>query len=840
MKMGRGFLTLSAVLLSTAVLAGTAAAQGDPYLFVNRPGTSTIIPLPFSPRAMPGPTDALWTNPAGIGWDGSSGLLLLNSFTDGSENYSVIGDDYGIGVNLGPLAYGYEAMRAGATAERHTFAFSSRISEGLHLGLAYHWSNGLDQQNSYDFGFLARPTRWISLGAQVEAANSPRVGLATVDPAYHLGLAVRPLGPRLTLALDASLWKTPAISYGDTLDLTLTADLVPVPGLRLRGGYAMDRELVFVGLSFNFGHVETASYGARRGSTTAGLPTMAGASTLRLSSHRRHSLLTPLEKPVVIYWKMKGEIIEEEEPFSLFKSRRMTLFEALQRVEKLRRDKKVRGLLLQLDNPVMGPSDRLELREALQRFRDAGKVIFVYADDLHLGGLVLASVADTILFHPIGMVAIPGFDVRQPFFKGTLDSLGIQPQFLQEGKYKSAAETLTRSDMSEPAREEYTAFFDDLWRTWTGTIAEGRGVPVDTVSAWVDGALYTAAAAKERGIVDDLVYSDEVKKRVLDSVQGSPRMVTTKRYFARETAREEWKDMTSPKIALIYAVGNINTGRSTSSPFGGKVMGSETIAKAIRDARNDRRVKAIVLRVDSGGGSALASDIILREVERTTNPDLEGRHIPLIVSFSDIAGSGGYYIACKADTIVAPPTCLTGSIGVVGGKFILADLYRKLGITHDGIRYGRNAGLGSTLEPWNEEQLTMVRASMEEVYDRFVRHVSEGRGLDTARVKEIGQGRIWSGIAARQRGLVDVEGGLRTAIDIARDRAGMDPDRPVQLVVYPRIPGINVRIEAQYVRLAAMPLYKREALITEEAKRRISGDGVMLLCPLDEKDLPRE
>jgi hypothetical protein len=263
-------LTILLIVLTIA-LTGLQAQTLD---LGNGGGMYSIVPLPYGPRALPGPTSALWLNPAGIGFDGSSGMMFMNSFVTGDSATTGFKEDFGFGINLGALAYGVEVSRTNLEATRHTWASSSKIMDGLYLGSAYHWSSGLDRQNSYDFGFLARPTWWLSFGAQVTEVGRPRVNRNIVDPSYHFGLALKPMINWITFTADASiwssdfaraeLWDTTSVSYGDNLDLTFTANIQPHPNFALRGGYAMDREMIFAGLSIYSGAFSFSNYNARQ------------------------------------------------------------------------------------------------------------------------------------------------------------------------------------------------------------------------------------------------------------------------------------------------------------------------------------------------------------------------------------------------------------------------------------------------------------------------------------------------------------------------------------------------------------------------------------------------
>ena len=846
-------------LIVLAILMLALAVNSEPFTplggnYVNGPGMYTIISIPYSPRALPGGTAAIWTNPAGIGEDGGSGLIFAAPYLGGVNTVYQFNDQWGFGINLESLGFGIEATREDHAATRYTWGSSVEFSEGFNLGWAYHWSGGLNRQNSWDLGLLVRPTPWLSIGAQVTEVNCPKSIVmdtlgnelnVNLDPSYHLGLALRPFCPRLTLTADAALWRSNADwavgknDYGDNLDPTFTLQLQPIPGFALRAGYAMDSELTFAGISLYNENTELASHSGHRMSSVSGSPAYMGTSWIRISDEFRPEPFAFLDKPKVVTMKLSGKIVEEPEPFSLFRPKAMTIHELLQKIERLEKDDQVKGLLLKFDGLSIGTSDLAEFRESLLDFKAAGKKIFVYSNDYTLGRMYLASVGDLVLVHPAGEVIIPGIGATMPFIRSLLEKLGIEAQVLHVGKYKSAGEILSRDDMSEEAKEAIDAVVETIWTAYTGAIAEGRGISPDEVKNWVDEAMFNADEALEHGLVDGIAFEDQVEEKIKEEFTGrKPRFVSSKIYFMQKPAELVWDDMTSPRIAVVYAVGSIMEGESKRELLGGKIMGSETIAKAIRQARSDSRVKAIVFRIDSGGGSALASDIILREIERTTNDTLKDvRHIPVIVSMSDVAGSGGYYIACKADTIVAPETCITGSIGVIGLKLVLKDLYEKTGISHDGVMRGKHADMWKTRRRWNEDEEKKIMHSMETMYERFVGFVAAGRDLDTSRVHELGQGRIWSGKDALDLGLVDVNGGLLTAIDIAKEAAGIKKEKVVDITFYPVVHGIEIEGEIQYIALKALPETIREMIKTKTFLDAIDQGEPLLLMPIDQESV---
>jgi protease-4 len=373
------------------------------------------------------------------------------------------------------------------------------------------------------------------------------------------------------------------------------------------------------------------------------------------------------------------------------------------------------------------------------------------------------------------MLDVSGLAAEVTFYRGTLDKLGVEAQFEGVGKYKNAPNQLTEKGLTAPHREQMEALVGTLFEQYVRGIAEGRGLEPGDVRSLVDRGPFQAAEAKEAGLVDELLYRDEVEDRIPAAGRLDPvRYVKSGRGFF--DAR--------PKLALVYAAGDIIPGESQSSPFGGELAGSDTIARGLRQAREDDAVRAIVLRVDSPGGSGTASDAVWREVA------LARRTKPVVVSMGDYAASGGYYIAMGADAIVAQPGTITGSIGVFSGKLSLRGLYGKLGISQQTVQRGKNASLFSDWAPWTAEERAKVRQLNEAFYRAFVAKAAEGRKKKPEEIEAVAQGRVWTGEEALAAGLVDALGGLDGAVRVALERARIPRSQEVQLVVMPQRKGL--------------------------------------------------
>lgn len=412
-----------------------------------------------------------------------------------------------------------------------------------------------------------------------------------------------------------------------------------------------------------------------------------------------------------------------------------------------------------------------EVRQALVDFKASGKPVTAYLEYGGAGEYFVASAADRILMMPAGQLDLSGIATYELFFRGALDKLGVYPDLLHVGDYKTASNTFTEQTFT-PAHREVTralnrSWYDELVRT----IAAGRGRTEDEVRALIDGGPYLAAGARDAGLVDDLAYEDQIP-------DGSP--VPGRRRLEAETyERGRPSASGGPRIALLYAAGVIASGESAFDAPGGQVIGSETFAGWVRRVRVDSGVRAIVVRIDSPGGSAIASEVIWRELMLARDVK------PVVVSMGDVAASGGYYIAAPAHAIVAQPGTITGSIGVVTGKYVLDGTMRKLGIGTGVESDGRFAQIYSPFRPFTGEERARVEEQMQETYELFLTRVAEGRQQTRDTIDHVAQGRVWTGRQASELGLVDELGGLDRAIAIAKERARIDADTNVSLVVYP-------------------------------------------------------
>lgn len=444
--------------------------------------------------------------------------------------------------------------------------------------------------------------------------------------------------------------------------------------------------------------------------------------------------------------------------------------EILDNIEKAKNDINIKAIYLNNQNIDAGLSQTEEIRNKLLEFKTTGKPIIAYSEVYSQASYYLASVANNIYLNPEGIIELKGLSISPMFYKGLLEKLDIDMQIIRHGKFKSAVEPFTLDKMSKSNREQMTLFLNSIANNIMDSIASQRGLSLSQIQRHADKlSLENAKICLELNYVDALLYQDQINDSLL-AISGSEKLnfISLNKYTDVIVKK---KDISRNKIAIIYATGTINSGEGDENS-----IGSETTAKAIKDAREDKNVKAIVFRINSGGGSALASDVIWRETILTKRAKK-----PIVVSMGDYAASGGYYIACAADSIVANPTTLTGSIGVFGMVPNLQNFYKnKLGITIDTVNTNKSADMG-TNRPLTNYERNKIQKSVSYIYNGFIAKVGDGRRMNTINVDEIGEGRIWSGYDAKLIGLIDTYGGIEKAIDIASSLANIEEYRVISL-----------------------------------------------------------
>lgn len=461
--------------------------------------------------------------------------------------------------------------------------------------------------------------------------------------------------------------------------------------------------------------------------------------------------------------------------------------QVVEALERGAHDDRVLGVIAYVDGTPQGMATTEELRDAVLAFRATGKPAIAFAEtfgelDSGTQGYYLATAFDRIVLQPSGMLGLTGLRVEKMYVRDALEKLEVEAQGGRRAEYKSAFEMFVERRMSAADREQQTALLGDLEASVVSALAARLGGDEARARELLEQGPYLAADALELGLVDAVGYRDEALA-TLEAQVGEAERLFPSPYLER--AGGPW-DRGSAVVAVVYGTGAIVRGPSSVDPIGGdSMMGSESVTAALRSATADPDVKAIVFRVDSPGGSAVASDAIWRATQQARDA---GK--PVVVSMGNVAASGGYYVAAGATKIVAEPSTITGSIGVFAGKPVTRKLWNKLGVTWDSVQTSRNAAMWSTMEGYDAEGRAVLDRVLDGIYTDFKQRVIDGRGLTAAQVEEVARGRIWSGRRAKEVGLVDELGGLTTAIAVARSEAGIDADAKIELRRFPAERGL--------------------------------------------------
>ena len=477
----------------------------------------------------------------------------------------------------------------------------------------------------------------------------------------------------------------------------------------------------------------------------------------------------------VLVAKLNAPIVDraDDNPFSRFMTMNpmadspMGLNQILKDLKKAKSDENIRGIILQLSAVQAGMATVEEIREGLLDFKKSGKFIYAYADMMTQRTYYLATAADSIFMTPEGMLLFTGLSAEVTFYKKAMEKLGIEMQVIRHGSYKSANEPFMREDLSEENREQIEAYVGAIWDKMVQGISEARDIPVEKLNQYADDIIsFETEQLVETGMIDDLIYFDELIDMVKENldIEEEDDIPSIRLTSYKDVPASEKKEYSRDKIAVIYGMGAVIDGNA-----GEGYIGSERIAKAIRKARRDNSVKAIVFRVNSGGGSMIASDVIHREVK------LAAEAKPLVASMGNVAASGGYYIVAPADTILASPNTITGSIGVYSRIPNMQELMNeKLGITTDVVKTNRHSDMVTIFNPLDPEVKLIIQKSVDEAYDTFLGVVSDGRSMTKDQVDGIGGGRVWAGTDALENGLIDLFGGLEKSIEVAAEMAGLE------------------------------------------------------------------
>ncbi len=798
----------SVVVLSICLWAGPARAQ----LFTDR------ILTPAGGITSGAAAHVLALNPAAMtmnqGWE-------LDYFhaevADGQGLLPGTGDAvYAAAHVLGPLylGMGFEFVRpgdrflaahldAGYSSAGWTMGiFSMGLRMGRHMSLGTSlraWISPTDHDRmhglvGWDVALRLHPSQYVSLFVAVYDLNSPSKGgmhPLSVERTWGVGLAVRPLGRDFfTFTADNFIGER---SGNDTLRLSLEVEPVRGVGIVATASLLFGEQYplgsgrrdvlhdVQVSLALRLDLAHVGVWGGTQLSTMhaggglGGSPVVGWSVGVRLSGQKHKTLIAPSR---YVPLELDGAMGPEG------------IVSAILRLEVLRRDPKVRGVVLEPHAFAASTGAIQDLREAVERLREAGKHVVCHADEVTSSAYYLCTAADRIYLGPAGGVRLSGYRMRILFYTGLMQKLGVNAQFVKVGEYKSMPEKFTLKSPSEPALEQYTELLEDVWSQVVADVAAGRGMEPAEVEALLEQGPFNAEEAVAGGLADGLAFEDELVTMIEDDTDG--RVLLDRKYWKVPVKPSMWSPG-SRKVALLTISGSIVEGKSRSIPLlGMRLSGDETVTKALKHARMDPSIAAVVLRVDSGGGSALPGERMWRQVH------LLAEKKPVVVSMGGVAASAAYYIAAPATEVIANPSTVTGSIGIFYGKADLSGLLSKLGVDVTVVKKGGDrVDMDSWHRPYTPEEIAFLEKQIEHFYNIFLSRVSDGRGMTKKEVDAIGRGRVWSGVRAKDIGLVDRIGGLTTAIDRARTLGKVPAWVPV-VDITPG-PGLFEKIVGQFV-----------------------------------------
>lgn len=523
-----------------------------------------------------------------------------------------------------------------------------------------------------------------------------------------------------------------------------------------------------------------------------------------------------------------GDILDNSQqgPFGdIFQETNPTLLKYIIGIRKAREDQSVTGLIIRPFNLQLGFAKIEELRDALIDFRQSGKRLIAFLEYTSTRDYYLASTAEEIYMVPNGTLALIGLSAEATFLKDALGKLGVKADFVHIGQYKTAADQYTKNSMSAQYSEVMNRLMDDIYQQVLRGISENYPDSTQSIASLIDQAPLTAGKAQKLQLVDSLLYWDELEN-LLNLNSSHVKKISFDHFL--ETQQSGVYISSGNKIALLFASGTIYSGSSGYSPFYGNVIGDESLISQIRRAANDESVKAIVMRIDSPGGSGMASDLIWREVKKARLKK------PFVISMADVAASGGYYIAMAADKIVAQPSTITGSIGVISGKFNLKGFYDKIGIKKEQINRGKHANLYSDYKNFSLQERENIRENMQEFYEEFTRKAAEGRNMPVEELEKIAQGQVWSGYRAKQLALVDTLGGLVTAVRVAQEMAGIPAYRHAKILIYPKHKSLLERLIERQITTqlqAIIPFFKNDLRETGEFLEIFKNGEILSLLP---------
>jgi len=766
------------------------------------PASAERIALPeglfyYQPAGSVFGAEATWVNPAGLAVYGQPSYQFMAEYSDGEYAKS-----WGGVSSASRLAFAYRKLYNpdGDDYKEQIYAAAFALGRHVYVGSSYRYFKegpGIyHKKHFWNIGFVIRKSPIFSWGAVFSNLNRGRVDGERTETEQRYSLAYRPAGGKLTVSADMFLSTGTRLSNADYV---YHVEGTPYPGLYLNAFIDSDKnfQIGFRANLLKYFVGERSSFS--RDGDHYGTTVFAGGTSVRQPSLIR-------ERGRRLSMSMSGRPAENPTQ-PVFGRKRQSFVSYLLTIYRAADDPSVSELIVNLNGLSLGFGQAQELRDALVYFKSRGKQVTCHIKTANNIAYYVASAADQILIPPVSQLNLIGLRAELTFYAGTLDKLGVKIDLMRIGEYKTAAETYTLREGTEENRRQINRILDDLYAQFVAGIADGRGIPADSMADIIDNGPFTSAEAIEYGLVDGLSYRDEVKKNFLTSLPE----VSFRRYLTDTLQNDSWRRR--PTLAVVVAEGEVSTNRRSTRPFSRPSdVTPRLMDRAFSQARRDSDVKGIVFRVNSPGGFALAGEDIYHSVERA------GRRKPIVVSMGNVAASGGYYIAMPAEQLYACEGTITGSIGIYGGKADFSGLYDKLDLGKELYTRGRYAGMLSTIRPFTDDERAKYLSHLQAFYGHFLNLVAQNRQLPVDSIDVLARGRVWTGREAMKVGLVDQIGGLKDALNFAADRLELDE---YDIRILPR--------KRTLIQLPAQPLFNLMAGL-------FSSDGDDILNQFDPDD----
>ena len=741
----RNFLITLIIVISLTVIIN---AVDYPYPY---------YPLPeYSPAATFG-TLAILQNPAALMENPDLEVMYMHSF-----NKETFSGDNSILLSRNGVGFAYQNYRLSASPSisAYTLAFARRFARSFYIGTSYTFfktedGNPYHNDHFWNVGIMYRNLKNNSLSLVVENIRRMEFGGDATEVKYTFSVGMRPLQNKLTIAADWSWNESQAMSEGF---------LKGYVHARFKRGWGMygsiDEDGAFgLGINFSFGYnqVGTCHKYDSDGKYLSGIAYSG-------YSYRPRGWMLPSKKKVLRV-TLDGSYPETDRHTFFWQTKTQTFLHLIEHLNRALTDERIGAVAVELKAPGLGWSQLQELRRLFTEFQRANKPVFIYLGNLSgNGSYYLASAADQIAMRRVDALLLTGLLAEVTFYKGTLDKLGIKADLEHAGKYKSASDLVSRDSISEYHEEAVNLLLDDFYQVISEDIAQGRGLARDSLLALIDQAPWTSEEAVQAGLVDTILYPEDFEDWIKAQYARSG-FIGFGEYSSHPPYDETWGE--PYQIAVLSIEGSLMRGRSGNDWLFGRTIGSDNILAAIKHCQDNKNIKAVVLRLNTPGGEAIASDVIHHELLKLKEKK------PVVVSMSNVAASAGYQIASMGDFIFAEETTVTGSIGVIYGKVDLSELRQKIGFNTYHFKRGKNADYLSSSVGFDDSQREIMRSQLDLLYKDFVHSVAVDRKLPEEYVDSIGQGHVWSGLSARDLKLIDDFGGIWDAVAKARQLSGL-------------------------------------------------------------------